>query len=118
MQIKADPAMLRNGWFEFQHGTSPPPEARTHASEMSPSDGCDRWRHTRRIIDETKQFGEELGPRIPVTAALEDTGSKQDGVLSASFGIFWSGKARPSQAALSCAGSFSRIFLSASRRSM
>ena len=39
---------------------------------------CDRWRHARRIIDEAKQFGEELGSRLPVTAPLEDAGSKQD----------------------------------------
>jgi len=39
---------------------------------------CDRWRHARRIIDEAKQFGEELGSRLPVTAPLEDASSKQD----------------------------------------
>ena len=39
---------------------------------------CDRWRHARRIIDEAKQFGEELGSRIPVTAPVENAGNKQD----------------------------------------
>lgn len=39
---------------------------------------CDRWRHARRIIDETRQFGEELKSRIPVTAPVENSGSKQD----------------------------------------
>jgi hypothetical protein len=39
---------------------------------------CDRWRHARRIIDEARQFGEELGSRIPVTAPVENSGSKQD----------------------------------------
>lgn len=39
---------------------------------------CDRWRHARRIIDEARQFGEELGAKIPVTAPSESSGSKQD----------------------------------------
>ena len=39
---------------------------------------CDRWRHARRIIDEAKQFGEELGSKIPVTEPIEHPGSKQD----------------------------------------
>ncbi len=39
---------------------------------------CDRWRHARRIIDKAKQFGEELGARIPVTAPVKDASSKQD----------------------------------------
>ena len=38
---------------------------------------CDRWRHARRIIDEAKQFGEELGSKIPVTPPIEHAGSKQ-----------------------------------------
>lgn len=39
---------------------------------------CDRWRHARRFIDEAKQFGKEIGARLPVTAPLEDASSKQD----------------------------------------
>ena len=39
---------------------------------------CDRWRHARRIIDEAKQFGEELGSRLPATAPLEDANSKRE----------------------------------------
>lgn len=39
---------------------------------------CDRWRHARRIIDEAKQFGEEIGSRIPVTAPVQDATSRQD----------------------------------------
>jgi hypothetical protein len=39
---------------------------------------CSRWRHARRIIGEAKQFGEELGSRIPVMAPVEDAGGKQD----------------------------------------
>jgi len=39
---------------------------------------CDRWRHARRIIDEAKQFGEELGGRLPESAPVEDASSKQD----------------------------------------
>lgn len=39
---------------------------------------CDRWRHARRIIDEAKRFGEELGSRLPVTGPLEDASGKQD----------------------------------------
>jgi hypothetical protein len=39
---------------------------------------CDRWRHARRIIDEAKQFGEELGSKIPVTAPAGNAGGKQD----------------------------------------
>ncbi len=38
----------------------------------------DRWRHARRIIDETKRLGEEFGSRLPVTAPLENASSKQD----------------------------------------
>ena len=39
---------------------------------------CDRWRHARRIIDEAKQLGEDIGSKIPVTAPLEDATSKED----------------------------------------
>ena len=39
---------------------------------------CDRWRHARRIIDEARQFGEDIGSRIPVTAPVEDAGSRRD----------------------------------------
>ena len=39
---------------------------------------CDRWRHARRIIDEAREFGEELGSKIPVTPPIEHAGSKQD----------------------------------------
>lgn len=39
---------------------------------------CGRWRHARRIIDEVKQFGEEVESRFPVTAPVENAGSKQD----------------------------------------
>lgn len=39
---------------------------------------CARWRHARRIIDEAKQFGEELGSRLPVTAPVEDATRRQD----------------------------------------
>lgn len=39
---------------------------------------CDRWRHAHRIIDKARQFREELGSRIPVTAPAEDASSKQD----------------------------------------
>jgi hypothetical protein len=39
---------------------------------------CDRWRHARRIIDEAKQFGEEIGSKIPVAPPPGDATNKQD----------------------------------------
>lgn len=39
---------------------------------------CDRWRHARRIIDEAKALGQELGSRIPATAPVEDAKPRQD----------------------------------------
>jgi len=39
---------------------------------------CDRWRHARRIIDEVKQFGEEVESRFPATAPNENAGRRQD----------------------------------------
>jgi hypothetical protein len=39
---------------------------------------CDRWRHARRIIDEAKQIGEDIGSKFPGTAPLEDAASRED----------------------------------------
>jgi hypothetical protein len=39
---------------------------------------CDRWRHAHRIIDEAKEFGEELRARLPKGAPVEDASNKQD----------------------------------------
>ncbi|NIM71731.1 MAG: hypothetical protein GTO67_03670 [Gammaproteobacteria bacterium] len=39
---------------------------------------CDRWRHARRIIDEARQFGEELGSKISVTAPKQSSGTRQE----------------------------------------
>ena len=39
---------------------------------------CDRWRHARRIIDEAKQLGEEIGANIPEAPPLEDATNRQD----------------------------------------
>jgi hypothetical protein len=39
---------------------------------------CDRWRHARRIIDEAKRFGEELGSKIPMSASSESPSSSQN----------------------------------------
>jgi hypothetical protein len=37
---------------------------------------CDRWRHAHGIIDEARQFGEQLRARLPDAAPLGDAGKK------------------------------------------
>lgn len=39
---------------------------------------CDRWRHARRLIDEARRIGDDIGSRLPETPPLEDATSRQD----------------------------------------